>query len=82
MPFGMYLRFDCECSSSTTQVFVSNYLLCIARPRIKVEKSTHKGTFSGVDCEVSNSSHEAASNIIVVHAISKKELGINLKPIR
>ena len=81
MPFGMYLRFDCEGSHSKTQVFVSNYLLCIARPRIKVRKSTHKRTFSGVDCEVSHSSHEATSKIIVVRAIRKTELGINLKPI-
>ena len=81
MPLGMYLGIDCEGSHSKTQVFVSNYLLCIARPRIEARKYTHKFTFSGVDCEVSQSSHEAASKIIVVRAIRTTELVINLKRI-
>ena len=79
MSFGMYLSFDCEGSHSKTQVCPCNYLLCIARFRIEAKTSTHKRTFSGVDCEGSHSSHKAAGKIIVVHAITAKALEFNLK---
>ena len=81
MSFGMYFMFHCEGWHSKTKIFVSNYLLCIARPRIKARTSTHKRTFSGGDCEGSHSSHEAASKITAVRAITTTELGKNLKPI-
>ena len=78
--FGMSLRVDCECSHSEKQVFVPNHLLCIARSRIQVKQSTHKGTFPGVDCEGLHSSHEALIKTIIVRAVVKRELGVNLKP--
>ena len=83
MPFGMCVSSDCEGSQSKTQVFVSNYLPCIARPRIKAIKSTHKRTTSGADCKVSHSNHDQkpASKIIVLREIGTTELGMNLKPI-
>ena len=81
MVFCMSFWVYCEGSQSKKLVFVSNYLLCIVRPRIQGGKSTHKHTFSGIDCQGSHSSHEASIKTIVVRAIEKTELGINLKPV-
>ena len=77
----MYLWFDCEGSQSKTQVFVSDYLLCIARLRIQASTSTHKRTFSGGDCEGTHSNQKGASKSTVVRAITTTEPGINLKQI-
>ena len=76
---GFPLRVNCEGSHSDKQVFVSTYLRCIARPCIHLKKSTHKGTFPGVDCQGLHSSHQASIKTIVVRAIEKQELGVNLK---
>ena len=81
MSFSMYLCFDCEGSQSKKQVFVSNYVLCIARPRIQARTFPQKLTFAGGDSEGSHSSHKAGSKSTVVRAITTTELGINLKVI-